>query len=97
MPDKVFDYMTKPAKTKSLPRSPQPKERTGIGQLVGVRLQPDILVPLDEWIARQPDPKPSRPEAVRRFLERSLARTGSKAANDARSTLPHEVTGKDRF
>lgn len=72
--------MTKPANIKPL----QGRERSGVGQLVGVRLQPDILIPLDEWIARQPDPKPSRPEAVRRFLERSLANIGSRAANDPR-------------
>ncbi len=93
MQNKVFNVMTKPASPKTL----NGRERTGVGQLVGVRLQPDILVPLDEWIARQPDPKPSRPEAVRRFLEHSLARVESKAANDPRSTVPQEVTGEDRF
>ena len=41
---------------------------TGKGQLVGVRLLPPALAALDTWIARQPEPKPSRPEAVRRIL-----------------------------
>jgi hypothetical protein len=48
----------------------QPKKRrgpapTGHGTPVQVRLQPDQLAPLDAWIAAQPDPKPSRPEAIR--------------------------------
>jgi hypothetical protein len=34
-----------------------------------VRLQPDHLAALDTWIAEQPEPKPSRPEAVRRLME----------------------------
>jgi hypothetical protein len=34
----------------------------------------DQLARLDAWIAQQPDPKPSRPEAVRRLMEMSLNR-----------------------
>jgi hypothetical protein len=37
-----------------------------------VRLQPSDLGRLDEWIAAQPEPKPSRPEAVRRLVEKGL-------------------------
>ncbi|MCH2240048.1 MAG: hypothetical protein MK060_19420 [Blastomonas sp.] len=40
---------------------------TGVGTMIGVRLQPNQLAALDRWIAGQPD-KPSRPEAVRRIL-----------------------------
>jgi hypothetical protein len=29
---------------------------------------------LDAWIAEQPEPKPSRPEAIRRLLVKALAR-----------------------
>jgi hypothetical protein len=50
-------------------RIPRPK---GTGVLVGVRLQPPALAPLDAWIARQPNPKPSRPEAVRRLMAAGL-------------------------
>ncbi|MCJ2070657.1 hypothetical protein MKK75_17980 [Methylobacterium sp. J-030] len=51
----------------------QPKKRrgpkpTGQGVPIQVRLQPDSLLPLDAWIAAQPDPKPSRPEAIRHAL-----------------------------
>lgn len=45
------------------------------GELIGVRLQPDALARLDAWIAAQPDPKPSRPEALRRLAELGLPRT----------------------
>ncbi len=43
------------------------------GTLVGVRLQADALTEVDGWIARQPDPKPSRPEAIRQLLAQRLA------------------------
>jgi hypothetical protein len=39
---------------------------TGKGTLIGVRLQPPELAELDAWIAVQDDPKPTRPEALRR-------------------------------
>jgi hypothetical protein len=35
---------------------------------VTVRIPPDQLAALDAWIARHPDPKPSRPEAIRIML-----------------------------
>ena len=40
--------------------------------MIGVRLYPDIEAALDAWIAQQPDPKPSRPEAIRRILRTAL-------------------------
>jgi hypothetical protein len=48
--------------------------------LVGVRFPPPELSKLDEWIADQHD-EPSRPEAVRRLVERGLSvkRKGTKA------------------
>jgi len=33
-----------------------------------VRLMPTQVAPLDAWIEAQPDPKPSRPEAIRHAL-----------------------------
>lgn len=41
---------------------------TGTGQTIGVRMLPELVSPLDAWIAAQPDPKPSRPEAIRHAL-----------------------------
>jgi metal-responsive CopG/Arc/MetJ family transcriptional regulator len=59
----------------------QPKKRgrpaTGKGQPVMVRLLPDLLSQLDNWIAEQPD-NPSRPEAVRRLLMAQLKRRSGK-------------------
>jgi hypothetical protein len=44
---------------------------TGIGTSVNLRLHDDALGRLDAWIKRQAD-QPSRPEAVRRLMERGL-------------------------
>jgi hypothetical protein len=46
---------------------------TGIGPVVGVRLYPDIEAALDAWIAEQPEPRPSEPQAIRRILRVALA------------------------
>lgn len=46
---------------------------TGKGTLVGVRLQPPDLAALDAWIAAQPEPSPSRPEAVRQLVNFGIA------------------------
>jgi hypothetical protein len=37
-----------------------------------LRLYPDLEAALDAWIAHQADPKPSRPEAIRRILREAL-------------------------
>jgi hypothetical protein len=49
-------------------RGPAP---TGIGTLVGVRLQPDLLASVDRWGTTQDD-LPGRPEAIRRLVEIGL-------------------------
>ena len=49
-------------------RGPAP---TGKGTLVGVRLQPDDLSELDDWISEQ-DESFTRPEAIRRLIELGL-------------------------
>lgn len=54
--------------TKTVPRKRAPET----GTLIGVRLQPESLSRLDAWAAAQDD-RPSRPEAVRRLIERGLA------------------------
>lgn len=41
------------------------------GTLIGVRLQPLALARLDAWIAQQDD-APTRPEAVRRLIDKAL-------------------------
>jgi hypothetical protein len=52
--------------TKKLGRPP-----TGVGVLIGVRVQPDDLATLDTWRAAEPD-APSRPEAIRRLVNIAL-------------------------
>jgi hypothetical protein len=48
------------------------RPKTGIGPNIGLRLYPELDAALDAWIAKQPDPKPSRPEAIRRILRGAL-------------------------
>jgi Arc/MetJ-type ribon-helix-helix transcriptional regulator len=42
----------------------------------GFRMPPELEAKLDAWIARQPEPKPSRSEAIRRLLEKALDSRG---------------------
>lgn len=41
---------------------------------VMVRLLPTQRSAVDAWIASQPDPKPTRPEAIRRLIDLSIPR-----------------------
>jgi hypothetical protein len=54
-------------------RGPAP---SGQGVPVLVRLHADLLAPLDAWVNSQPDPKPSRAEAIRIHLRGSLPGVG---------------------
>ena len=54
-------------------RKPRAKET---GTLVGVRLQASPLAALDAYAAQQPEPKPSRPEMIRKILEDRLVHEG---------------------
>ena len=45
-------------------------------EAVNVRFVRPALDRIDEWIAAQPEPKPTRPEAVRRLVEKGLAYGG---------------------
>jgi metal-responsive CopG/Arc/MetJ family transcriptional regulator len=42
---------------------------TGRGEGVMVRLNSELVSKLDAWIEAQPEPKPSRSEAIRRQLD----------------------------
>ena len=48
-----------------------------------VRLQPEALAVLDDWIEAQPSPKPSRPEAIRRLVAEKLKRREKVVARRA--------------
>jgi hypothetical protein len=47
------------------------KRATATGDLVGVRVQPDMARQLDDWRRKQDD-LPGRPEAIRRLVELGL-------------------------
>jgi hypothetical protein len=69
-------------------RGPAP---TGKGIQVVVRMQPPALALLDTWIEDQSD-KPSRPEAIRRILEKALAkRTTVKKRSKRRKKATPQV------
>jgi hypothetical protein len=66
-------------------RRPRPKQT---GTLLGVRLQPPAMDALDAWIAAQPDPKPSRPEAIRQLIELGLKATRSQGGSARSHSTP---------
>jgi len=55
---------------------------TGRGQTIGVRIHDATLAPLDAWIGAQPDPKPTRPEAIRIALHDWLTGLGMLKRRD---------------
>jgi Arc/MetJ-type ribon-helix-helix transcriptional regulator len=42
--------------------------------LLNFRSPPELTAKIDDWRAEQPEPQPSRSEAIRRLLEKALAR-----------------------
>ena len=55
-----------------------PKKRAPVtGELVGVRIQPDMAKQIDAW-RRGQDDLPGRPEAIRRLIELALKAKPSK-------------------
>ena len=62
----------------SIPNDRKSRGRPKVGAThIGVRLPPDQLARLDAWIAALPDPKPSRPEAIRRLIQLGLDHAAS--------------------
>ena len=59
--------------TQKKKRGPAP---TGKGELIGVRIHEPMLGAVDAWISEQPEPKPTRPEAIRRALRDWLTGVG---------------------
>jgi hypothetical protein len=59
---------------KKLRKKPGPKP-TGKGELIGVRILPELMTPLDAWIAQQGEPL-SRPEAIRAIMAEHFRRKG---------------------
>jgi hypothetical protein len=55
-----------------IPKKKRGPPATGVGEPVVVRMHPPMLAGLDEWIAKQKQPFPSRPEAIRRLVDLGL-------------------------
>jgi hypothetical protein len=68
-----------PESTRDITKKRKPRAEQ-IGTPVLVRLQPDQLGKLDAWITRQPEPRPTRPEAIRRLIEFGLKTKVRKSA-----------------
>lgn len=69
-----------------VPQKKRGPPATGKGEPVVVRMHPPMLAELDEWIAKQKHPFPSRPEAVRRLVELGLTvKTKAKQPSAARA------------
>jgi hypothetical protein len=63
------------------PKKKMGRPPTGIGRTIGLRLYPDEEAALDGWIAKQPDPKPSRPAAIRQLLRKTLLKSSGRKTN----------------
>ena len=48
------------------------RPETGIGPTIGLRLHPELASDLDAWIEEQPEPKPSKPQAIRTLMQKGL-------------------------
>lgn len=51
----------------------------------------DLLAPLDAWIAAQPDPKPTRPEAIRQALSEWLTGQGLLKENPTPEAIAAKI------
>jgi Arc/MetJ-type ribon-helix-helix transcriptional regulator len=59
------------------------RPKTGKTPVHALRIPDHLREQVDAWIAEQPDPRPSRSEAIRRLVEQALAahlRTDAEAA-----------------
>ena len=73
--------------TKSITDTQKKRGRpaTGVTPISNLRLAPELRAKIDAWIAAQPEPQPSRSEAIRRLLAQALdkpADAGSIATED---------------
>jgi hypothetical protein len=59
--------------------SPRRGERALQGEGLRARIAPRLAAIIDDWISAQPDPKPSRSQAIRRLVSLGLAASGFEA------------------
>ncbi len=55
-------------------KRPRGRPRTGRDPVRTIRWSDELEAKITAWINRQPDPKPSRSEAIRRLIERGLGK-----------------------
>ena len=53
-------------------KRPRGRPRTGRDPAVTVRIPEQTGAAISDWIERQPEPKPSRSEAIRRLIDQAL-------------------------
>jgi hypothetical protein len=72
----LFWYQGIMNKTTVIAKKKRGPPARGKGEPIVVRMHPPALEMLDAWIAKQKQPFPSRPEAVRRLVELGLKAKG---------------------
>jgi hypothetical protein len=55
------------------PKKKMGRPPTGIGKTIGLRLYAEQEAILEAWIEQQAEPRPSKPEAIRRLLSKALS------------------------
>ena len=82
---------------------------TGSGTAIGLRLNSELDDRLEEWICARPEPRPSRPEAIRSILAEALDKPvtaesiavdkilGSKVRNDGNGALIGLTSGDKEY
>ena len=68
---------------------------TGKTPIVALRIGPPLSSSLDAWIAEQPEPRPSRSEAIRRLLTEALGKPAD-AGSIAAGELEHGLDDVER-
>ncbi len=59
-------------KSISVLRKKRGRPATGVDPMLNFRSPADLTAKIDDWIAAQPEPRPSRSEAIRRILAQAL-------------------------
>lgn len=82
--DFVVAKMNMDSQDKMVPKK-RGRPAIGHGVQIGLRLQPDLLAALDDWIAARPGANLSRPEAIRRVMRDHFDDVGIGMPNPEKS------------
>jgi len=86
--------MAKAKKVRAKGKKRGPLRKTSKGKLIGVRVMPSLLARIDEWASKQ-DGEVSRPDAMRRLIERGLS-PGARKSQGPSARAPSKRTGGPR-